>query len=59
MKFKEVKDKSRKELSEMLKELRGNLSRFNFELSSNTLKNSSQIKKTKKDIARVMTILNK
>jgi len=56
MKFKEVKDKSRKELSEMLKELRGNLSRFNFELSSNTLKNSSQIKKTKKDIARVMTI---
>jgi len=58
MKFTEVKDKSKKELTETLKELRGALSRLSFELSNNTLKNSSQIKKTKKDIARIMTVLN-
>jgi len=58
MKFIEVKDKSKKELAETLKEWRGTLSRLSFELSNNTLKNSSQIKKTKKDIARIMTVLN-
>lgn len=58
MKYSELKNKQEKELSETLKELRGKLSRFNFERSNNTLKNSSQIKKTKKDVARVMTVLN-
>ena len=59
MKYSELKEKKGKELLEALKELRGNLSRFNFQLSNNTLKNYSQIKKTKRDIARVMTVLNK
>ncbi|MDP3731384.1 MAG: 50S ribosomal protein L29 [bacterium] len=59
MKFIELKEKKEKELLETLKDLRGNLSRFNFQLSNNTLKNSSMIKKTKRDIARVMTVLNK
>jgi large subunit ribosomal protein L29 len=59
MKFSEIKNKTKNELSEMLKDLKGNLSRFNFQLSGNTLKNSSQIGKTKKDIARIMTALNK
>ncbi len=57
MKFIEIKEKSKNELLATLQELRGMLSRFSFELSNNTLKNSSQIKKTKKDIARVMTAL--
>lgn len=59
MKFTELKEKTEKELAEALKELRGNLSQFNFQLGNHTLKNSSQIGKTKKDIARVMTVLNK
>ena len=59
MKYSELKFKTPKELSETLKDFKGNLSRLNFELSNNTLKNSSQIKKTKKDIARIMTVLNK
>ena len=58
-KFIELKNKSEKELAEMLKDLRSNLSRFNFQLSNNTLKNSSQIGKTKRNIARIMTALNK
>lgn len=58
MKFSEIKDKTKKELLESLKESRGKLSGFSFQLSGNTLKNSSEIKKTKKDIARIMTVLN-
>lgn len=58
-KFIELKNKSEKELAEMLKDLRSNLSRFSFQLSNNTLKNFSQIGKTKRDIARIMTALNK
>ncbi len=58
MKFLEFKNKSEKELREMLKDLRGRLSQFSFQLSNNTLKDSSQIKKTKKDIARIFTALN-
>lgn len=57
-KFIEFKNKTEKELQEMLKDLRGNLSRFSFQLSNNTLKNFSQIKKTKKDIARILTVLH-
>lgn len=58
MKFFEIKNKTKNELSETLKDLKGALSRLSFELSNNTLKNSSQVKKTKKDIARVLTVLN-
>lgn len=59
MKFIELKNKPAKELLETLKNLQSDLSRLNFQLSNNTLKNSSQIGKTKKDIARIMTVLNK
>lgn len=58
MKNPDFKNRPAKELWENLKDLRGDLSRFNFQLSNHTLKNSSQIKKTKKDIARIMTVLN-
>ena len=57
--YSEIKDKTQKELLAILKDLKGNLSGLNFQSSSHTLKNSSQIKKTKKDIARIMTVLNK
>lgn len=58
MKFFELKDKNKKELLENLQSLKGVLSRLSFESSNNTLKKSSEIKKTKKDIARIMTVLN-
>ena len=57
MKFIELKNKTKKELSELWREGHATLSRLNFESSDNILKNSSQIKKTKKDIARIMTAL--
>lgn len=43
----------------MLKELKIKLGKLRFELSANILKDVSQIKKTKKDIARAITLQNK
>ncbi len=58
MKYSEIQSKSQNELLEMLEELRVKLGKFKFELADKSLKDFSQIKKTKKDIARVLTSLN-
>lgn len=57
MKFAELKNKDKNELLEMLRELAVKLGKSRFDLGQNNLKNSSQIGKTKKDIARVKTAL--
>ncbi|PIR42031.1 MAG: 50S ribosomal protein L29 [Candidatus Yanofskybacteria bacterium CG10_big_fil_rev_8_21_14_0_10_37_15] len=58
MKHKEIKNKTREELVNMFKNEKTKLSKLKFELNENKLKDASQIKKTKKDIARIMTALN-
>lgn len=57
MKAKDIKDKTVQEMTEMLKEERIKLGKLRFELSNKTLKDISQIKKTKKDIARILTLI--
>lgn len=57
MKFSDLQNKEEKELQEMLKELRIKLGKFRFELANKSLKDYSQIVKTKKDIARIMTAI--
>ena len=57
MKYAELKNKNKEELAETLKDLRIKLGKLRFDLSSNTLKDSSQIKKIKLDIARILTTL--
>lgn len=57
MKYSELQNKNKSELMEMLKELKIKLGKLRFELSGNTLKDVSQIKKTKQDIARIATTL--
>ena len=59
MKFSEIQSKSQDELNEMLGELRIKLGKFRFELADKSLKDVSQLKKTKKDIARILTVINK
>lgn len=56
MDSKELKLKSKSELENLLKELRDRLGtdRFN---QTNKSKDTSQVGKTKKDIARILTIL--
>lgn len=57
MKASDLHNKSREEFNHLLAELRSKLLTLNFDLADNKVKDVSQIKKTKKDIARVLTAL--
>ena len=57
MKMKELKDKTQESLKKLLQEKREKLRQLRFELSQDKLKNVSEIKNTKKDIARILTII--
>lgn len=59
MKTKELKSKSREELNSQLNELRKELIKLNTQVATGTtLKSPGQVKKVKKNIARVLTQLN-
>jgi large subunit ribosomal protein L29 len=57
MRYSDLKGKDVKELQKMAEDLKVKLGKLRFKLANKTLKDFSQIKKTKKDIARVMTAL--
>lgn len=59
MKFQEIENKNPKELREMLTQSRVKLGRFKFELANKSLKNVSQIGKTRKEIAQILTAVNR
>lgn len=50
--------KTRKELKDLLVERRERLGQIRFDLASKKLKNIREIKEVKKDIARILTLLN-
>ena len=56
MKKLDLQNKTKEELDTMSKDLKAKLLQFNFELGEKRLKDFSQIKKTKKEIARILTI---
>lgn len=58
IKYIEIKDKSREELSHLLADLRSKLLKLNFDLADNKVKDVSQVKKIKKDISRALTAIN-
>lgn len=58
MDIKELANKTEKELKDTLKDAKLRLGQFKFELSSRKLKNTNQIGALRRDIARIMTILN-
>lgn len=53
----EIRKKSKIELNDMLQSLRNKLRAFRFDLASGKIKNVREIRKIKKDIARILTIL--
>ena len=57
MKFIDLQNKSQNELQEMIKELQVKLGKLRFERANKSLKDVSQLKKAKKDIARGLTAL--
>jgi ribosomal protein L29 len=60
MKAKELKSKSRDELESQLLELRKELIKLNTQVATGTtLKSPGQVKKVKKNIARLLTELKK
>jgi ribosomal protein L29 len=54
----EVKIKPKAELQKMLKEARERLRSLRFDLEAGKVKNAAELRKLKKDIARIMTFLN-
>ena len=53
----ETDNKSRAELVALVAELNAKLNQLNFDMAEKKLKDSSQLGKTKKDIARLLTAL--
>ncbi len=58
MKLSEIKQKPENELRKMLKENRERLQQLRFDLASGKIKNVKKIRQIKKDIARILTLMN-
>lgn len=58
MKIKELKGKTEKELQNLLVESREKLRQLKFDLMAKKVKNVMEIKKLRREIARISTILN-
>ena len=56
--FQELKNNPREVLQKNLHEKRSHLRSLKFDLASGKIKNASEIHKTKKDIARILTAIN-
>jgi len=59
MKAKELRQKTEKELDDLLIDKSHKLGQFKFDLASRKLKNIRQIRELRRDIARIKTILKK
>lgn len=58
MKISEIREMTSEQLDAKLKELKEELFNLRFQLAINQLENTNPIGEVKKDIARVMTVLN-
>ena len=59
MKTLDLKNKSHEDLIHLLSESQAKILKLRFDLADKKLKNYSEIKKTRKNIARILTALNK
>ncbi|OIO45735.1 MAG: 50S ribosomal protein L29 [Candidatus Nealsonbacteria bacterium CG_4_10_14_0_8_um_filter_35_10] len=57
MKTEELKKKSKTDLEKLLKEKGERLRTLRFGLASGKIKNTREIRETKKDIARILTVI--
>ena len=58
MKFKELKNKPKAELTKILKESNDKLCELRFKIANRSLKNVKDVKNTRKVIAQILTALN-
>lgn len=59
MKFKELQNKETPELHRLLAQYRDEIRQLNFKVASNQLRDVRQLHKTKKVVARILTLLNR
>jgi len=57
VKIKEIREKSENELRKDLVELKNKSTKLRFDVSAKQAKNHREVRKTKKDIARIYTVL--
>ena len=57
MEISELKQKSKTELNKLLQDLRERLRQLRFDLVAGKVKNVREIRKIKKEIARILTLL--
>lgn len=57
MKMSDLRKKNKSELEKDFKNLKEKLGGFRFKLAANKLKNVREIRNTKKDIARILTVM--
>ena len=58
MRIKELREKNKEELIKMLAEKRETLRKLRFDVASKQIKNNREIRESRKDIARIMTLIN-
>ncbi len=57
MKIREIRQKSKEELTKMLSQNRNRLLSLRFDLAGGRVKNVKEIREVKKDIARILTLI--
>ncbi len=57
MKIKELREKTKAELSDILKERNESLRKFRFQIANSKTKNTKEAREIRKDIARINTLL--
>ncbi len=57
MKLEELKQKTKKELEDLIKDSREKLRQLYFDLSAGKVKNVREVRRMKKEIARMLTLI--
>ncbi len=58
MKIKELREKNIEELKKLLAEKQESVRKLRFDISSKQIKNNRDLRNSKKDIARILTLIN-
>ena len=58
MKIKEIREKNSEELKKLLAEKREDVRNLRFDIAAKQAKNNRKLRNDKKDIAKVLTVLN-
>lgn len=57
MKITEIREKGKEELEKILQEKKEAIRKLRFDIASKQVKNHREFRKTKKDVAQIMTVL--